>query len=179
MPGVYEIRFLPSGRTREFYGSRGDYYEFEDGSHIDVSSGPVWCYRCHDFTDGESIESLETIDQQLADLQDPRSELYRSTKDTLLYNDGRPRFRPHYIDLLRQRRQWREGREAPPKCLECGTTEIVVLSADGERVKNPAGIGWVVVTITGLCSTLFNNRFYTPEGDRIPRDTKPTYWTLP
>jgi hypothetical protein len=70
------------------------------------------------------------------------------------------------------------GRESPPKCLECGSTEIVVFPVGG-RVKNPTGSGRVEITITGHCSTSFNNRFYTPEGDRIPRDTKPTYWTLP
>jgi hypothetical protein len=179
MPAVYQITFLPSGETRVFCGSRGDYYEFDDGSQIDVRSTPVWCDRCHGFKDGESIESLEEIDQQLADLRDPRSELYRLTKDTFPTADKRPRFRPKYVKLLKQRRRWREGRVAPPKCLECGSAEIVVLPVEGQRVKNPAGTGWVQVAITGLCSTYFNNRFYTPEGDRIPRDTKPTYWSLP
>ena len=113
----------------------------DDGSHIDVMSGPVWCYRCHDFVGGESIESLETIEQQLADLQNPRSELYRLTKDTLPTADGRPRFRPHYIDLLTggQRRRWREGRDACRNPFECGSTEIVVLPADEIRVEDP---GW-------------------------------------
>jgi hypothetical protein len=31
----------------------------------------------------------------------------------------------------------------------------------------------------GLCSNDFNEWFFTPEGDRIPRDTKPTYWYHP
>jgi hypothetical protein len=30
-----------------------------------------------------------------------------------------------------------------------------------------------------MCSTDFNEWFFTPEGDRIPRDTKPTYWHHP
>jgi predicted oxidoreductase len=30
-----------------------------------------------------------------------------------------------------------------------------------------------------MCSTRFNEWFFTPEGDRIPRDTKPTYWHHP
>jgi hypothetical protein len=179
MPGVYQIKFLPGGETREFYGSRGDYYEFDDGSHIDVRSGPVWCRRCNGFTDGESIEGLDEIERQLADLDDPASELYRFTEDTSPTADGRPRLRPLVTELLTKRRRWREGRRSPPKCLQCGSAEIVVLPCEGERVRNPAGTGWVEVTITGLCSTSFNNRFYTPEGDRIPRDTKPTYWTLP
>ena len=80
MPAVYQIQFTPSGEAREYFGSRGDYYELEDGTHIDVRSQPVWCRRCGAFTDGESIERLDEIDQQIADLQDPRSELYRPTK---------------------------------------------------------------------------------------------------
>ena len=31
----------------------------------------------------------------------------------------------------------------------------------------------------GMCSTSFNEWFFTPEGDRIPRDTRPTYWHHP
>jgi hypothetical protein len=79
---------------------------------------------------------------------------------------------------MEQRRRWLTGRQSPPKCLECGSTEIVVFRS-GERAENPNGPGWVEITVMGHCSTLFNNRFYTPDGDRIPRDTKSTYWTLP
>ncbi len=82
MPAIYQITFLPSGQTREFCGSRGDYYELGDGSHIDVNSRPDWCDRCQDFTDGESIEGLEKIAQELADLRDPTSELYRFYHDS-------------------------------------------------------------------------------------------------
>src|SRR4051795_3674685 len=115
MPAVYQIRFLPSGETREFYGSRGDHYELEDGPHIDVWSRPVWCHRCNDFTDGEYVGRLEEIDQHLEELRDPSSELSRGL-----------RYRPTIIEGLEQRRRWLTGRVSPPKCLECGSTEIVV-----------------------------------------------------
>jgi hypothetical protein len=178
MPAVYDIKFLPSGEVRKFYGSRGDFYELEDGSHLDVRSGPVWCRRCRGFTDGESIESLAEIDGQIADLEDPESELFRVIVDTFPTPDGLPRLRPRFIEILRQRRQWLARRLSPPKCLECGSMEIVVLP-EGREVSNPTDTGSVVISISGLCSTSFNNRFYQPEGDRIPRDTKPTYWSLP
>src|SRR5436853_69594 len=101
MPSVYEISFSPSGETREYFGSRGDYYELEDGTYVDVRSTPVWCHLCHDFTGGESIEGLDEIDRQLADLGDPSSELYRLTSDTLPTPDGRPRLRPCFTETLR------------------------------------------------------------------------------
>jgi hypothetical protein len=175
MPAVYQIRFLPGGETQEFYGSRGDHYELADGTHIDLRSSPVWCRQCNEFTDGESIEALEEIDRQIADLRDPTSELFRLYQDSPTGSIGVDVIR--LITRLEKRRRWREHRNSPPKCLECGSTEIVLLP-EGQKVTNPTGPGWIEVTVTGLCSTSFNNRFYTPEGDRIPRDTKPTYWTL-
>src|SRR4051812_31310696 len=103
MPAVYEIKFLPSGETLPFYGSRGNYYELDDGTQIDVRAAPVWCDRCNEFAEGESIEILEEIDQQLRDIRDPASQLYRDTEDTTPRPDGRPRLRPHFTEILRQR----------------------------------------------------------------------------
>ena len=167
MPAVCEIRFLPGGETRKFYGSRGDYYELEDGTHIDVISALVWCPRCGEFTDGEVIAGLAEIDHLLAELRDPSSETSRGLHD-----------RQGAVEQMESRRRWLIGRESPPKCLTCGSAEIVVLP-EGETVRNPTGPGWVAVTVTGHCSTSFNNRYYTPEGDLIPRDTAPTYWSPP
>ncbi len=175
MPAVYQIRFLPGGETREVCGSRGDYYELRDGSQIGVRSSPVWCRRCNDFTHGEAIEALEEIDQQIADLRDPTSELFRFYQDSASGSIGVVGI--HLITELEKRRRWRESRKSPPKCLGCGSTEIVLLP-HGQKATNPTGPGWIEVTVTGLCSTPFLNRYYTPEGDRIPRDTKPTYWRL-
>lgn len=176
MPAVYQIRFLPGGETQEFYGSRGDHYELPNGTHIDLRSSPVWCRQCNGFTNAEAVEALEEIDRQIGNLRDPKSELFQLYQDRstgLIGMDG-----IRFISDLEKRRRWRKSRKSPPKCLGCGSAEIVLLLED-QKVINPTGPGWIEVTVTGLCSTLFMNRFYTPEGDRIPRDTKPTYWTLP
>jgi hypothetical protein len=180
MPAVYEIRFLPEGRVAHFVGSRGNYYEFPDGSHLDVQTTPVWCRRCGRVTNGEQIESLEEIDRQLADLRDPRSELYRLlAKDYQCEhkNLGEAFTRLHSPERER-RRLWRERRGSPPRCIHCGTTDIVVFPMN-EAVPNPSGPGTVEVRCVGMCSTRFNEWFFTPEGERIPRDTEPTYWHHP
>jgi hypothetical protein len=174
MPALYEIRHLPQGTTEEFAGSRGNYYEFEDGSRIDVWSRPAWCRRCGDYTHGESIESLDEIDQQLRDLEDPQSELYQFIQRGV----SKGRFRRRWIEMIKQRRRWREGRVSPPRCLLCGSTELVSLP-EGVEIPNPRGTGTVVLNVIGHCSTWFNEWFFTPEGERIPRDTQPTYWALP
>lgn len=76
MPAMYEVSFAPDGAIKQFVGSRGNYYEFHDGSHIDLETTPVWCHDCRKIAHGEQIESLEEIDKQLADLNDPASMLY-------------------------------------------------------------------------------------------------------
>ena len=182
MPAFYEIRWLPDGRTQNFAGSRGNYYEFADGSRLDVHTTPVWCRHCGKVTHGEKIEALAEIDQQLADLHDPASELYRFTRRSLLpeLDELMPRdkFRLDMIEEAAKRRRWREQRRSGPKCIVCGSTDIFVFPIS-QQVPHPAGPGTIEVRIVGMCSTSFNEWFFTPEGDRIPRDTKSTYWHHP
>jgi hypothetical protein len=182
MPGMYEITFLPEGKKERYFGSRGHYYEFDDGGHLDVDTVPVWCRRCDKFRGGERIESLEEIDKKLADLDDPKSDLYRFVTRPLLPEFEPPGFREDFrrqrIEEIHKRRQWRERRSSPPKCIVCGSTEIVFFPSE-EPVSIPPGSTMVTVRWTGMCSTTFNEWFFTPEGDRIPRDTKPTYWHHP
>ncbi len=131
MPAIYEIRYLPRGNTEEYYGSRGNYYEFDDGSHIEVRSRLVWCRRCGQYADGESIESLDEIDRQLADLEDPRSDLYRFTQKSLSKPGGG--FRRYWIELTKQRRQWRERRVS--------AAAVPALRLDRPRVASGKGGG--------------------------------------
>jgi hypothetical protein len=73
MPAFYQIKFVPDRPVTKFAGSRGNYYEVEDGSHLDMETTPVWCRRCERVTHGEEIETLEVMDQKIADLDDPTS----------------------------------------------------------------------------------------------------------
>ncbi|HEV2296784.1 MAG TPA: hypothetical protein VGR35_23280 [Tepidisphaeraceae bacterium] len=157
MPGFYEIRWLPDGPTERFAGSRGNYYEFEDGSHLDMDTTPAWCRHCGKVTHGEEIEPLAEIDKKLADLHDPDSELYRFTQRSLLPPEldqlmPRDKFRLDMIEKTEKRRRWREQRRAHPKCIRCGSTDIFLFPIN-QQVPHPAGAGTVEVSIVGMCST--------------------------
>ncbi len=179
MPGYYEIRWLPDGRSEQFAGSRGNYYEFSEADRLDLHSVPVWCHRCGTITHGEKLATVEEIDAEISDLSDPSSELYGMTQNTLLAELGHgDEFRRERIAELQRRRRWREARQSPPKCIHCGTTEILALPM-GVPVPSPLGDGAIQVDCIGMCSTDFNEWFFTPEGDRVPRDTRPTYWHHP
>jgi hypothetical protein len=180
MPALYEIRWLSDGRTEKFAGSRGNYYELGDSEHLDLHSTPVWCHRCAKITDGEVLSTLEEIDQQIRDLHDPNSAVYRMTRHGVLdevLGKGEE-FLQKQLGEIGRRRRWRESRKSPPKCIHCGSIEIVELPI-GKTMPNPNGDGEIRIDCVGMCSTSFNEWFFTPEGDRIPRDTRPTYWTHP
>ena len=177
---MYKVIPRPKGRAALFAGTRGNYYDLGDGKRIDVETTPVWCHRCGGIRHGESIEPVGEIDQQLADLRNPRSKLYQLYAQDYLEEckDLGPHFCRGLIEALRLRRRWRENRVSPPKCIHCGSTDLVVFPIN-QPVPHPAGQGSIEVRITGMCSTYFNEWFFTPEGDRIPLNTKPTYWHFP
>ena len=176
---MYEIT-LADGTAVLFAGTRGNYYELAPDRHIDVIATPAWCRRCGDFRHGEHLEPVAEIDQEIVDLRNPRSKLYQMWARDYLQEckDLGPAFCAGRIAELKLRRAWRQTRVAPPKCIECGSTDIVPLPFDG-AVANPSGSGTLSVRVRGMCSTVFNEWYFTPEGDRIPRDTKPTYWHFP
>jgi hypothetical protein len=136
--------------------------------------------QCGDWRHGERLEPVAEIDQQLADLRNPRSKLYQLYAHDYLEEckDLGPAFCADVIAQLKLRRRWREARVSPPKCIECGSSDIVVVPMN-ESITNPAGPGTIEVRIRGMCSTLFNEWYFTPEGDRIQRDAAPTYWHHP
>jgi hypothetical protein len=181
MPELYEIRWLPDGPIQSLVGSRGNHYELPNGEQLDLQSAPVWCHRCGKITLGEYLSSVEEISQQIRDLHDPSSELYGLLFLPGVFEEPIEEVnarRKWHIAELRRRLQWREGRRSPAKCIFCGTTELIVLP-EGTPIAIPGHPGEFQIDCVGMCSTEFNEWIFTPEGDRIPRNTRPTYWHHP
>jgi hypothetical protein len=183
MPAWLKIRFSDEAQPTDWYGSRGFYYEFADGSNIGLKPTIAWCNGCNSFVDAEWIPSLAEIENELAELNDPtsfRASVFTSTEppfDKSPYRERSARLYAEAKDEARKRIDWRRQRQASAKCLYCGSVDIV-LPDDHGRVDIP-NRGFAVVEFCGMCSTEFCNWYYTPEGDRIPRETRPTYWHLP
>jgi len=176
MPGYFKIRFFPSGLSEGFAGSRGNYYEFADGTQMDMRTTPVWCHRCSRITHGEDIKTVEGMDQELAEGRRIFFERHKDIpKDFMEALSRRQAPDPE----LEHWREWRATRVSPPRCIRCGSTNIFVFPVN-QPAPHPAGLpGTIEVSLQGMCSTEFNIWFFTPEGNRIPRDTKPAYWRHP
>jgi hypothetical protein len=167
MPGFYCITFQPSGKSTNFARTRGEIYLYPDGTELDVHANPVWCLECGKVTHGEHVETLDELDRHIAEFEDPTSESSRFCPLT-----GRVQ-----LQELKRRRVWLTKRRSPAKCLECSSTRIVQLSFD--PMPHPGGDGTIECVCTGMCSTTFTNRPYTPEGDRMPGPVRPSYWHWP
>ena len=174
MAALYSVTFLATGKEEDFCGTDNDRYVLEDGSRKDVMPRPVWCKQCDRITLGEWVQTLEEMDRDYADLDDPKTE---SGKGYLLLYPNKKEREAH-IDSIRQmilsRRRWLVNRVAPAKCLICGTTDMIDLKR-GEAVETPAGA--ISVIWCGHASMSYNPRYFSPEGDRIqytpPPNTPP------
>ncbi len=176
MPGMYEITLLPEKEVHCFYGTRGNYYQLPDGSKLDVHGNPVWCRQCQTFSEVEWLQSVPELEQAIADYSDVSS----AKSQRILQLSG---LRDKAASLAKRlaerttRLQWRGGRISPPKCLECGTTNVVDLGS-GQEIVSPCSPGTLTIELVGMCSTAFRNYFYTPEGDRMSTQTQPSRWHM-
>ena len=179
MPVAYLITFQPSGKTVAFSGSRGNYYELENGMQIIMETEPVWCHVCAKIGHGESIKSPAEIDQAMTDLQNPDNRFERAmarvredfTAITGISLNENAHLKKRMHEMM-ARREWREHRVSKPRCIECGSIQILPLPVDQE-IQNPAGTGTILLSVEGLCSTGFNQWVFTPEGLR--KDVPVTY----
>jgi hypothetical protein len=182
MPACYKIRFADTGEEFEWFGSQGYYYKFADGTTIGLHPTIAWCVDCQKFVSAESIPAPAQVEDDLVELRDPnsmRASIFTSTEPPFDEPIFRERLKSAYaqaIDEAERRVSWRRNRIGPPKCLRCGSTNVE-FQGDGIEMY-VTGRGLAYVEWTGMCSTEATNWFYTPEGERLPRDGKPTYWRL-
>src|SRR5690348_921062 len=117
----------------------------DDGYEVKISTWPVWCHQCKEFTDGENILPFEALQDVLKkhekgenarDLE-ARTEAWRQQHAALIDKYPMNKADKECIaqetrereqrDLLQARRTcaWRMLRLSPPRCLQCGATDIV------------------------------------------------------
>ncbi|HSZ58994.1 MAG TPA: hypothetical protein VK797_25360 [Tepidisphaeraceae bacterium] len=160
----YEIENTSIGKIERIHETPGCFYRLTDESRLRLQVWPASCFRCGRFTEAERIETLEELDAKLAQLRDP--ERRGLILPQLRFAD--PLLIEQLIGQCELRRAWRQTRVSPAKCIECGSTEICLLSGN-EPISHPCGVGELVVRISlsGGISIRYEI-LVTPEGDRLP-----------
>jgi hypothetical protein len=128
---------------------------------------PVWCYSCQEFQPGESLESTEWIESDLARYR--RGEVPDGL--TFLYGEGDERAAKivREIASLERKLHWRRMRRSPPRCLRCGSIENQPVKETGPdplvhpTTKRRLKLSW------GIADSMIDHRLfaYTAEGELL------------
>ena len=175
MPAFYKVRYS-DGRVEQTFGIRGLYYELADGETLDFHTEIAWCIKCDTLSDVEHLKTIPEVEQEIADMHDPSSNLYQMFFDSPAGQNGE--FLKSQIADANRRKPFLQNRKSPAKCVHCGGASISPTPC-GTTIQHPKDNLTFVIEFTGMCSTDFMNWYFTPEGDRIPRETKPSYWRHP
>ncbi len=143
---------LPEGVRVMFKDAQGVVYALPDGSELPVIAEPVWCGRCGRLVNGERIETADVLDRRVAHARhppsihhdpvaDPAVEWYR--RAAAWKSDLRLLTQYSRVADLERRRAWLSARRSPPRCLQCGSTEIVPFpySETAPEMPHPRGFG--------------------------------------
>jgi hypothetical protein len=185
MPPYLTITFMPEAKVIDWYVDVDCFYVMEDGYEVNVSTWPAWCNQCKEFVDGEVIPSLESLQdwvhsKENGDYAREREERYGAANREFARKWGNHLSKADHerIDreerereeraLLHDRRkcEWRMLRQSPPRCLQCGETDIVQF-LHWKDVPSPCTDGTVRIEQVGYYRGSSLKTLYTVEGELI------------
>ena len=164
------IVFQPSGKRIEFEHCFFTYaLSKKDGLHVYASAG--WCYRCRNFKYCEYIQSLEELDREIESYYDPASKNYAyAIGESSNWAGNTDSLKPIYfeqiVDCVRKRRNWRATRVSPPKCLWCGSTNIILFPFN-EQSKSPCSDETLTLFFQEAKMSYYPQFWLTSEGGRM------------
>jgi hypothetical protein len=134
-------------------------YRLPDGKLLHVRQTECWCPTCNRIDMAERVESIDELEDEIERLRNPDDE-----ESQMIAFIGTPV--DERIAELESRIIWRQSRKSLPKCLHCGSTDIVPIP-DAQEFAHPSTGERVVVAGRGFASTAEWHAEFTPEGDVI------------
>lgn len=137
-------------------------YVSQDESLAPLWATLTWCNCCSQFRPGEYIDSIDSIQQVIDELESGQlSDTWR-----FIYGDDKDKLRKA-IASQKRRLQWRQLRKSPPKCLECGSTALRNFKSSNPSSLVDPGTGDGFTLSESFASTSIDHRLslFTSEGD--------------
>lgn len=159
--GYTQYRLHESGREEWVLFSAFIDYRFSDGSKLHILQVAAWCHKCERFVVAEEIPSIASL---RSELEKTRSGDQETIQIWNFVSNGQPVSTK--IAELEKRIEWRNARVNPPRCLECGSFGIVVLSG-GKEFRHPKTGELVSEVSAGWADAERWSADFTPEGDRL------------
>lgn len=120
-------------------------YVLENDINIELGRNHVWCSDCKDITNGENLPTIKELEQSITEIEKELDEMNANLKSLESeYNKRRffkskkleERIRYVEYDILRKKEylteelqviKWISQRISAPRCLSCGSTNIIQL----------------------------------------------------
>jgi hypothetical protein len=176
--GFIKYEFPDSDREPDFVlFSAHLYYRLPDGERLHVRQTAAWCQSCGKFTLVEYIESVAELEAELPGLIVRKDQLLEEAHGQSSVSED---LRSIGFDLdwteraiaeVPVRIAWRRKRQSPPKCLHCGTSNLLEIDdpCGGDPFTHPHN-GERVISSNGFASTEEWHAEFTPEGELLWSD---------
>ncbi|TWT79779.1 hypothetical protein CA13_11860 [Planctomycetes bacterium CA13] len=116
----------------ESYRSAIGYYRLSDGTDIPRCEQPAWCNDCNALRSAERLPDLQRLTEIVADLETTGLSEHDIENAKLMKQDvsdylAESLFRSHAL------MRWRTARQSPPRCLDCESTNLLLLNPHIEQ----------------------------------------------
>jgi hypothetical protein len=156
----YDIRCKKCGYEQSEFRGDGAFYAYllPDGSSLSVPYVPAWCSHCQVVVHAEELPKVEALERQLREWQ------ASSLEDEV---------QSWHVEWLEREIAWRSERRSSPKCLACGSDNIVRGSLGG-GVLHPSCRRRMAFKLSGHFSLMLPlmQWLYSPEGEALGRQAE-------
>lgn len=159
--GFVEYRMPGFDRREAVYWSALVEYRLLDGSTLHIIQQSAWCPECNRFVIAEEIPSIDQLKEELAKYQ--ARDMEQLQKWEFISNGAPVQER---IDDLLKRIVWRQTRQSPPRCLECGSIKTISVPTNG-MFTHPKTGEQVIVCDQGFADTETWQAEFSPEGNLL------------
>ena len=149
-------------------------YEMPDGTTISMRKTFVWCRVCREVRWGEELAELAEYERELVATTARDSIVLEELSFSVSRDKTLEQLLTARTQDLQAQIAWRRRRSSPPRCLECGSSEIATFvyseteaEDDMWTLKEHPGCGGSIRVLRKMVITLDRRWFrYTPEGER-------------
>lgn len=163
-------------------------YEFTEQVTLTIQRVAAWCPRCQGVAWSEMIPPLADINLRISEFERRDQTALDAVLPFVSRHSSLADLVASRLDDLRRRAAWVRGRQSPPRCLECGSTEIIPMTSGQTCSGNPKwtlsphpNCGGTLTVLTEpilVLSRLWIR--YTPEGNIIAKyEMSPSKGTVP
>jgi hypothetical protein len=159
--GFTEYLLPETGRREGVAFSAFIDYRLLDGTKLHILQQEAWCPCCRMFVAAEDIPSVESMEEEVRQLEAGDPELLRRWA---FVSNGTPV--AERIAELHRRTDWRRQRQSPPRCLICGSVGVLPVPGAGE-FSHPETGERVIVGFTGWVDTAPWFADFSSEGQKL------------